>query len=190
MFTGEQTPDLMVALPDRCRGAAHFTDLVRVVCAAVEGEARHGEPSFELLTQLGRVVVCFAGRPATAATALVIAAAEPAAGAGVELTFDHRPDRLTGTAARRLAGHLRTLLGAIADDPFVPLAEVELLAAGEKRLVVTDFNDTGRTVPPVPWPELFEAQVPRTPTHPRSCTTARRSATRSSTPGRTGWPAC
>ncbi|HEY0936494.1 MAG TPA: hypothetical protein VGD91_22495, partial [Trebonia sp.] len=40
---------------------------------------------------------------------------------------------------------------------------MELLSAAERELVVSGWNDTARDVPAVVLPELFAAQVARTP---------------------------
>src|SRR3712207_2946033 len=43
------------------------------------------------------------------------------------------------------------------------MTEVELLTAAERDLVTTQWNDTARDVPALMLPELFTAQVARTP---------------------------
>ncbi|WP_190208642.1 AMP-binding protein, partial [Streptomyces fumanus] len=51
----------------------------------------------------------------------------------------------------------------MAGDPGVRVGEVEVLSEGERRLVVEEWNDSGRVVSGGTLPELFEAQVVRTP---------------------------
>jgi amino acid adenylation domain-containing protein len=66
--------------------------------------------------------------------------------------------------ARRIAGHLRTLLREVTRDPDRPLTDLTLLTAAERRKVLVEWNDTAR-----PYPDrttvdrLIAEQVRRTP---------------------------
>jgi amino acid adenylation domain-containing protein len=79
---------------------------------------------------------------------------------GVTATLQHRP----GTAGARIAGHLRTLLSAAAEDPDRTLAELPLLTDDERRRVVVDWNATARPYPgDTTVDRLITAQARRTP---------------------------
>ncbi|MGH3807786.1 MAG: condensation domain-containing protein, partial [Pseudonocardiaceae bacterium] len=63
----------------------------------------------------------------------------------------------------RMVGHLKILLEGVAADPGLPLCEFSLLADTERYRILTTFNDTDHDIPPATVPDLFEAQVRRTP---------------------------
>ncbi|MGH3613894.1 MAG: amino acid adenylation domain-containing protein, partial [Pseudonocardia sp.] len=75
----------------------------------------------------------------------------------------YNTDLFDAATVVRMADHLLILLTGIAADPDQPVAELPLLTEAERHRVVVDWNHTQRAVPPVTWPELFEAQVARTP---------------------------
>ncbi|WP_232376105.1 non-ribosomal peptide synthetase [Amycolatopsis aidingensis] len=58
-----------------------------------------------------------------------------------------------------LADRLGLLLAAVTADPDRPLREVEVLTAGERRLVLTGFNDTREPVQEASLPALFRRMV-------------------------------
>jgi amino acid adenylation domain-containing protein/FkbM family methyltransferase len=66
----------------------------------------------------------------------------------------------------RLVGHFLNVLEAVAADPRLKIADIDLLTPGEKRRLIHDFN---RTLTPFPGhhtiPHLFARQVERAPTH-------------------------
>ncbi|MFB8198966.1 non-ribosomal peptide synthetase [Kitasatospora purpeofusca] len=66
---------------------------------------------------------------------------------GIELSLQYDPAVLASAAARRIAGHLATLLAAAVADPATPLGELPLLDRAERQLVTTAWNDTARAYP-------------------------------------------
>ena len=58
---------------------------------------------------------------------------------------------------------LLRVLEAVTADPQAPVARIEVLDAAERQRVLSEWNDTGREVPQGTLPELFQAQVARTP---------------------------
>jgi amino acid adenylation domain-containing protein len=60
-----------------------------------------------------------------------------------------------------IAARLVRVLTAVAADPRVRLDRVEVLDLAERRQILAAWNDTGRDVPSLTLPELFEAQVAR-----------------------------
>ncbi|OZM73586.1 non-ribosomal peptide synthetase [Amycolatopsis antarctica] len=56
--------------------------------------------------------------------------------------IEYNTDLFDADTARRMAEHLLVLLDGIVADPARPVAELPLLSAAERELVVTGFNDT------------------------------------------------
>ncbi|MDQ3989490.1 MAG: condensation domain-containing protein, partial [Actinomycetota bacterium] len=69
-------------------------------------------------------------------------------------------DRVT---IERMVGHLQRLLEGIAAEPGRALGELPMMSEAETRQVLEAWNDTDREVVAATLPELFEAQVARTP---------------------------
>jgi nonribosomal peptide synthetase DhbF len=62
-----------------------------------------------------------------------------------------------------IAGRLvRVLEGAVA-DPERAIGKLDVLSAGERHRILREWNDTARVVPAATLPELFAAQVAKTP---------------------------
>ncbi|MEW1658553.1 amino acid adenylation domain-containing protein [Streptomyces sp. NPDC093707] len=76
------------------------------------------------------------------------------------LTFDS--DLFDRATAERLIRHYRRLLEHATTHPRQPVGAVELLEADERQRLA-EWNATGHAVPEGTVPELFEAQVARTP---------------------------
>ncbi|MFF3257520.1 amino acid adenylation domain-containing protein, partial [Actinacidiphila glaucinigra] len=85
-----------------------------------------------------------------------------------------RPNGLTGvityaadlfdhSTAVTLAERLVRLLDAVVADAEQPVTGIDLLSAAERRQVLVEWNDTAHEVPASTLPELFQAQVARTP---------------------------
>ncbi|HEU5111214.1 MAG TPA: amino acid adenylation domain-containing protein, partial [Micromonosporaceae bacterium] len=76
---------------------------------------------------------------------------------------EYNTDLFDAATVERMTGHLLMLLSAIADGPDRALGELPLLTAPERQRVLVDWNDTALAVPETTFPELFAAQVARTP---------------------------
>ncbi|HMC03847.1 MAG TPA: condensation domain-containing protein, partial [Actinomycetota bacterium] len=87
--------------------------------------------------------------------------ASPGRRLSVLLGYD--PDLFDAATIERMAGHLTRVLETVAADPTTPLDRIDILSEEERRRVLVAWNDTERAVPPALLPELFEAQVARTP---------------------------
>ncbi len=84
----------------------------------------------------------------------------------LNLAVEYNTDLFDPGTVERMAGHLLLLLTAIAADPGRSLAELPLLTEAERHRVLVGWNDTELAVSPAVLPELFEAQVARTPDAP------------------------
>ncbi len=83
---------------------------------------------------------------------------------GLEGDLEYDRDLFDPTTARRLAGHLRNLLAAAVAAPETPVSRLPLLAAGERRQLLGEWNDTAAGDPGrLAVEELFAAQAARTP---------------------------
>ncbi|MGY0056176.1 amino acid adenylation domain-containing protein [Streptomyces sp. LZ34] len=84
-------------------------------------------------------------------------------GRQLQFRFDYRGDLFDQVTVEALAARFVRVLEAVAADPDVPVGRVDVLGEAERRRVLVDWNDTAHAVPDVVVPELFEAQVARTP---------------------------
>ncbi|NUS89914.1 MAG: amino acid adenylation domain-containing protein, partial [Streptomyces sp.] len=84
-------------------------------------------------------------------------------GRQLHLRFDYRGDLFDQATVEALAGRFVRVLEAVAADPDLPVGRVDVLGEAERQQVLFDWNNTAHPVPNVVVPELFEAQVARTP---------------------------
>ena len=78
--------------------------------------------------------------------------------------FEYSTDLFTSERVTVLAGQFGELLRSLATQPETPIGQLNLLPPEERRRMVVEWNGTGRDYPPEKClPELFEAQVRRTP---------------------------
>ncbi|MGH3823001.1 MAG: amino acid adenylation domain-containing protein, partial [Pseudonocardiaceae bacterium] len=80
---------------------------------------------------------------------------------GLRLAYD--PQLFDVATIERIAQHLLTLLTGIATDPDQLLIQLSLLSAAQRHQMVVEWNSTDLAVPVATMPELFAAQVTRTP---------------------------
>ncbi|MFF7593364.1 amino acid adenylation domain-containing protein, partial [Kitasatospora purpeofusca] len=119
-------------------------DLVGVSAAAVRSSADL-RAKFDLELSLGETFDAD-GRPAGIGGFLL----------GATDLFDQE-------SVARIAARWAGLLGRLVAEPSVRLSAVEVLDTDERRRVLVDWNDTAVEVPAGSLPELFAAQVERTP---------------------------
>ncbi|MDT5028082.1 MAG: hypothetical protein QOE61_4508, partial [Micromonosporaceae bacterium] len=81
----------------------------------------------------------------------------------LECVLEYNTDLFDAATMQRLAGHLLVLLGEITTNPDRPVGALPLISPDERRQVLRDWNDTNVDAPAATFPELFEAQVRRTP---------------------------
>ncbi|MGW3572546.1 AMP-binding protein, partial [Streptomyces sp. NPDC000941] len=84
---------------------------------------------------------------------------------GQELVFrlEYQGDLLEREWVEALASRLVRILEAMATDLDVPVGQVDVLGEAERQQLLSGWNDTARRMPDAVLPELFEAQVARTP---------------------------
>ncbi|MFG3015415.1 amino acid adenylation domain-containing protein [Streptomyces cinerochromogenes] len=96
----------------------------------------------------------------------------PCAGAKFDLALSlaEEGDRVVGTldyatalfdpeTVERHVRHLRRILTRMAEEPELPVSALELLTPSERTQLLDDWGDSGREVPAVPFPALFEERV-------------------------------
>ncbi|MBG6094018.1 amino acid adenylation domain-containing protein, partial [Actinomadura viridis] len=88
---------------------------------------------------------------------------EGGAPAGIGGVIDYATDLFDEATARALAERLARVLEQVAADPRRRVSDLDVLDEAERFRVVREWNDTARTVGGGSFPELFEAQVTRTP---------------------------
>ncbi|HEX6471812.1 MAG TPA: non-ribosomal peptide synthase/polyketide synthase [Streptosporangiaceae bacterium] len=82
---------------------------------------------------------------------------------GVAGLVTYNTDLFDAGTIERMAEHLLVLLDAVAAEPELALDELPWMSAAERDLVVVEWNDTDLAVAPATVPEVFAAQVRRTP---------------------------
>jgi amino acid adenylation domain-containing protein len=83
---------------------------------------------------------------------------------GLDCEWKYNTDLFDGLTIERMARHFENLLSAIVENPHQAVSELPLLSAIERQQLLFDWNDT-QTSDPLDqcFPQLFEAQVARTP---------------------------
>ncbi|HEU5284242.1 MAG TPA: condensation domain-containing protein, partial [Burkholderiales bacterium] len=89
--------------------------------------------------------------------------ASDGAPAGIAGVLEYASDLFERASAEALAARLVRLLEAALADPERAIGSLDILSAAERRTILLDWNDTARAVPSATLPELFAAQVARTP---------------------------
>ncbi|MFE6613991.1 non-ribosomal peptide synthase/polyketide synthase [Amycolatopsis sp. NPDC057786] len=83
-------------------------------------------------------------------------------GTTATLMLEYAEDLTDATTAERLLARLTSLLEQVTAEPERPVAALDVLV-GDELARVTEWNRTAHEVPVATLPELFEAQVARTP---------------------------
>ncbi len=81
----------------------------------------------------------------------------------LHLRVGYDPHLFDRDTAERLAGRLTTLLEAFADHGEAPIARLPVLSAGERRVLLREWNATSREIGQATTVELFEQQAAVTP---------------------------
>ncbi len=86
--------------------------------------------------------------------------------AGISATFEYATDLFDQPTIKALAARLTRLLRQAAAAPARPVSTLDVLTPAEGRKLLHDWNDTSTPSRDLTLPELFEAQVARTPDAP------------------------
>ncbi|MEV5840822.1 non-ribosomal peptide synthase/polyketide synthase [Streptomyces sp. NPDC051985] len=79
------------------------------------------------------------------------------------LILEYATDLFDDATAALLADRAVRVLEHVSAEPDLPIRDLDVLAEDERTRVLTDWNATAHPVPPTTLPELFRAQVARTP---------------------------
>ncbi|MFE9632776.1 amino acid adenylation domain-containing protein [Streptomyces sp. NPDC006463] len=82
---------------------------------------------------------------------------------GLTVTIEYAADLFEPVTIARLADQFQRILTSAAEHPDTPLHDIDLLAEHERKALFTDWNGPSRALPGRTLPELFAAQVARTP---------------------------
>ncbi|HEX2300787.1 MAG TPA: amino acid adenylation domain-containing protein, partial [Pseudonocardiaceae bacterium] len=160
-----------VILRSRVLTSDSFTDFVQTVNSVVSAAFTHSVDSFDRL--VGRI-----GLEAEFANALAHGEAAPdEVTADLTVRFVKQYADLSGilecdtghfgsAAVEQLATQVVRVLEVVSQDPTVALGDIDLLSAAQRHQLLVEWNDTAQDVVPRTLPELFEAQVKRTPNAP------------------------
>jgi amino acid adenylation domain-containing protein/non-ribosomal peptide synthase protein (TIGR01720 family) len=85
---------------------------------------------------------------------------------GIEGGIEYNTDVFDEQTVLAILARLRRMLAAVTADPATSIGAVDLLDDTERQRITIDWNDTDRDVPTGTLPDLFAAQVARTPDAP------------------------
>ncbi|WP_459549250.1 amino acid adenylation domain-containing protein [Nocardia sp. X0981] len=85
---------------------------------------------------------------------------------GAALTFTYARDLFDTPTIGDHADRLVRILAAVAADPAVTIGDIDLLAPGERELVLREWNSAGASVPPATLVDLIEARARLRPAAP------------------------
>jgi len=82
---------------------------------------------------------------------------------GIDGVLEFSTDLFDRPSVESMVVRLICLCEAVVADPHQPIGLIEILSPKERHQLLVGYNDTVRDVPAATLPELFEAQVQRTP---------------------------
>src|SRR5207249_6538583 len=83
--------------------------------------------------------------------------------AGIDGVLEYATDLFERASVATLVGRLVRLLEAAVAEPERAIGSLDILSAAERHTILWEWNDTAHPVPSATLPQLFEAQVARTP---------------------------
>ena len=86
-----------------------------------------------------------------------------ATAAGIDGVSEFSTDLFDRASVETALARLQRVLRAAVADAHQPISRIEVLSQHERHRLLIEYNDTGQDVPPATLPELFEAQVKRSP---------------------------
>ncbi|HET9245245.1 MAG TPA: condensation domain-containing protein, partial [Xanthobacteraceae bacterium] len=83
--------------------------------------------------------------------------------AGIVGVLEYASDLFERSSVEGIAGRLVRVLEGVLADPERSIGKLDVLSAGERHTILREWNATARAVPAASLPELFAAQVAKTP---------------------------
>ncbi len=162
-YTGQQ--DVAVATPapgkshpvvlrSRVADPTPFVDFVRAVSSTVTAAFTHPDISLEPLS------------PAPVGVSADVTMRFVKQYTDLSGTVECRGDHFGSVPVEQLTAQVVRVLEVVAADPGIPLGAIDVLTAVQRHRVLVEWNDTTQEVESRTLPELFEAQVSRTPDAP------------------------
>ncbi len=87
--------------------------------------------------------------------------------AGIAGSLEYATDLFDRRTVEALAGRLVRLLEAAIADADQPIGGIDVLSPAERRTILYDWNETAHAIPSTTLPELFAAQVAKSPRRDR-----------------------
>ncbi|MGH3900474.1 MAG: amino acid adenylation domain-containing protein, partial [Pseudonocardiaceae bacterium] len=84
-------------------------------------------------------------------------------GDSLNVAIEYNTDLFDASTIKQMAGHLELLLTGIAENPGRLVGELPWMSKAEQRRLLVEWNKTALDVPAVTFPEVFQAQVTRSP---------------------------
>ncbi|MDT7718309.1 MAG: hypothetical protein QOH09_4301, partial [Pseudonocardiales bacterium] len=161
-----------VLLRSRVRDSVKFRDfLLEVRATAAAAFTCADIPLRQLVEELGldptvaRIAVAAGDQPALSFPTDLMARLVERDHA-ISVVVEYRAEKFDPVTVHDLTAQLAHVLEIVAGDPAVLLGKIDILTAAERVQLLIEWNNTDRRVIPVTFPELFEAQVARTPDAP------------------------
>jgi amino acid adenylation domain-containing protein/non-ribosomal peptide synthase protein (TIGR01720 family) len=145
-----------------------FVDFVLTVNGTVAAAFEHSDVPFSQLvervgleTGLARAMVTCGPASDMATTDVTVQfTKQDAVLSGI---VECRADHFGAAAVEQLTGQVMRVLEVAAMDPSIALRDIDVLTPDQQHKLLVEWNDTAQKVEPRTLPELFEAQVSRTP---------------------------
>ncbi len=83
--------------------------------------------------------------------------------AGIAGVLEYATDLFERASMEAMAARLQRLVAAAVAAPDRALGSLDILSAAERRTILVEWNDTARAIAPATLPQLFAAQVARSP---------------------------
>ncbi|MEV6908770.1 amino acid adenylation domain-containing protein [Amycolatopsis sp. NPDC051071] len=87
----------------------------------------------------------------------------PQATGGLRGEIEYATDLFTHATVEAIGARFERVLRALVTTPELPVGHIDVLTADERKLLVTDLNDTAAPTPELTIPGLFERQAAETP---------------------------
>jgi amino acid adenylation domain-containing protein len=157
-----------VVLRSRVTDSKSFLEFTLEVQATIDAAFSHSDIPFERLvdelglgSELARAAVMHGRGAVPLAADITVRLVERRN----ELSgvVEYRPEKFDRATIERISGHLTHVLDVVTANPAIALGKIGLLVEADRHRMLVEWNNTDRAVPRITLPELFQAQVARTP---------------------------